>query len=236
VSTALRRVGLIGGMSFESTVVYYRLLNEAIRQARGGLSSADLVMHSVDFAPIAAMQTAGQWDEAGQVLAGAAQGLEKAGAQAMLICTVTMHLVADAVAGAVDVPLIHVIDETAFALKRAGCHRPLLLATRYTMEQGFYQAHMARHDVEVMVPDAQARKEVHAIIFDELCQGVVSDASRQILLAIIEAARAQGSDSVILGCTEVGLILDPGALILPGFDSAVIHVQAAARFALGQDA
>lgn len=236
MSTALRRVGLIGGMSFESTVVYYRLLNEAIRQARGGLSSADLVMHSVDFAPIAAMQTAGQWDEAGQVLAQAAQGLEKAGAQAILICTVTMHLVADAVAGAVDVPLIHVIDETAFALKRAGYRRPLLLATRYTMEQGFYQAHMARHDVEVMVPDAQARKEVHAIIFDELCQGVVSDASRQILLTIIEAARAQGADSVILGCTEVGLILDPDALILPGFDSAVIHVQAAARFALGQDA
>lgn len=236
MSTALRRVGLIGGMSFESTVVYYRLLNEAIRQARGGLSSADLVMHSVDFAPIAAMQTAGQWDEAGQALAQAAQGLEKAGAQAMLICTVTMHLVADAVAGAVDVPLIHVIDETAFALQRAGCRRPLLLATRYTMEQGFYQAHMAHHDVEVMVPDAQARKEVHAIIFDELCQGVVSDASRQILLAIIEAARMQGADSVILGCTEVGLILDPDALILPGFDSAVIHVQAAARFALGQDA
>lgn len=236
MSTALRRVGLIGGMSFESTVVYYRLLNEAIRQARGGLSSADLVMHSVDFAPIAAMQTAGQWDEAGQALAQAAQGLEKAGAQAMLICTVTMHLVADAVAEAVDVPLIHVIDETAFALKRAGCRRPLLLATRYTMEQGFYQTHMARHDVEVMVPDAQARKEVHAIIFDELCQGVVSDASRQILLTIIEAARAQGADSVILGCTEVGLILDPDALILPGFDSAVIHVQAAARFALGQDA
>lgn len=236
MSTALRRVGLIGGMSFESTLVYYRLLNEAIRQARGGLSSADLVMHSVDFAPIAAMQTAGQWDEAGQALAQAAQGLEKAGAQAMLICTVTMHLVADAVAGAVDVPLIHVIDETAVALKRAGCRRPLLLATRYTMEQGFYQAHMARHDVEVMVPDAQARKEVHAIIFDELCQGVVSDASRQILLTIIEAARMQGADSVILGCTEVGLILDPDALILPGFDSAVIHVQAAARFALGQDA
>lgn len=234
MSGALRRVGLIGGMSFESTLVYYRLLNEAIRQARGGLSSADLVMHSVDFAPIAAMQTAGQWDEAGQVLAQAAQGLEKAGAQAMLICTVTMHLVADAVAGAVNVPLIHVIDETAFALQRAGCRRPLLLATRYTMEQGFYQAHMARHDVEVMVPDAQARKEVHAIIFDELCQGVVNDASRQILLTIIEAARAQGADSVILGCTEVGLILDPDALILPGFDSAVIHVQAAARFALGQ--
>jgi aspartate racemase len=191
-------------------------------------------MHSVDFAPIAAMQTAGQWDEAGQVLAQAAQGLEKAGAQAILICTVTMHLVADAVAGAVDVPLIHVIDETAFALKRAGCRRPCCWP-RATMEQGFYQAHMARHDVEVMVPDAQARKEVHAIIFDELCQGVV-DASRQILLTIIEAARMQGADSVILGCTEVGLILDPDALILPGFDSAVIHVQAAARFALGQDA
>lgn len=232
--SALRRVGLIGGMSFESTIIYYKLLNEAIRAARSGLSSADLVMHSVDFAPIAVMQSEDRWEDAGRELAEAARGLEAAGAQAMLICTVTMHLVADAVAGAIKVPLIHVIDETATALKQAGCCRPLLLATRYTMEQGFYQAHMARHDIEVMVPDAPARAQVHAIIFEELCQGKVLDASRQILLAIIDAARAQGADSVILGCTEVGLILDPAALVLPGFDSAVIHVEAAARFALGQ--
>ncbi|MDE1916205.1 MAG: aspartate/glutamate racemase family protein [Sphingomonadales bacterium] len=229
----MRRIGLIGGMSFESTIVYYRLLNEAIRTARGGLSSADLVMHSVDFAPIAQMQSEDRWEDAGRELASAARGLEAAGAQAMLICTNTMHLVADAVAGAISVPLIHVIDETAAALKQAGCRRPLLLATRYTMEQGFYQTHMARHDIEVMVPDAQARKEAHAIIFEELCQGQVLDASRQILLTIIEAAKARGADSVILGCTELGLILDPEALMLPGFDSAVIHVQAAARFALG---
>jgi aspartate racemase len=229
----LRRVGLIGGMSFESTIVYYKLLNEAIRAARGGLSSADLVMHSVDFAPIAAMQREDRWDEAGAALARAAQGLEKAGAQAVLICTNTMHLVADAVADAIAVPLIHVIDETAHALAGAGYRRPLLLATRYTMEHGFYQAHMARHDIAVMVPDAAARAQVHAIIFDELCQGKVLDSSRAVLLAIIEAARAQGADSVILGCTEVGLILDPAALALPGFDSAVIHVEAAARFMLG---
>lgn len=231
---SLRRIGLIAGMSFESSIVYYRLLNEAIRAARGGLNSADLVMHSVNFAPIAVMQTEGRWDDAGQALADAARGLEQAGAQAVLICTVTMHLVADAVAAAVDVPVIHVIDETAAALKRAGCARPLLIATRYTMEQGFYQAHMARHGVEVMVPDAPARAQVHAIIFDELCQGKVLDGSRAVLLAIIDAARAQGADSVILGCTEIGLILDPDALVLPGFDSAVVHVQAAARFALGQ--
>jgi aspartate racemase len=231
--STLRRVGLIGGMSFESTIVYYRLLNEAIREARGGLSSADLVMHSVDFAPIAVMQRENRWGDAGAQLAQAARGLKAAGAQAMLICTVTMHLVAEAVADAVDVPLIHVIDETALALKAAGCRKPLLIATRYTMEQGFFQARMARHDIAVTVPDSAARGQVHAIIFDELCQGKILDPSRMVLLAIIDAARAQGADSVILGCTEIGLILDPDALKLPGFDAAVIHVRAAARFALG---
>jgi aspartate racemase len=229
----LRRIGLIGGMSFESSIVYYRLLNEAIRAARGGLASADMVMHSVNFAPIAAMQTEGRWDDAGQALAQAAQGLERAGADCVLICTVTMHLVAEAVASAVDVPLIHVIDETAAALRAAGCGKPLLIATRYTMEQGFFQEHMARHDITVITPDAPARKQVHDIIFDELCQGRIEDASRQILMTLIDVAHAQGADSVILGCTEIGLILDPDALVLPGFDCAAIHVAAAARFALG---
>lgn len=229
----LRRVGLIGGMSFESTIVYYKLLNEAIRAARGGLSSADLVMHSVDFAPIAVMQREDRWEDAGRELAQAARGLAAAGAKAMLICTVTMHLVADAVTEATNVPLIHVIDETAKALAGAGCRKPLLIATRYTMEQGFFQKRMAGHGIEAMVPDAAARGQVHAIIFEELCQGKILDASRAVLLAIIDAARAQGADSVILGCTEIGLILDPEALVLPGFDAAAIHVQAAARFALG---
>lgn len=228
----MKTIGLIGGMSFESSLVYYRMINEAVRNRLGGLNSAEVILHSVDFARIVALQKAGRWDCAAKALSDVARGLEAAGADTVLICTNTMHLVADAVADAVKVPLINIIDETAAALTAAGCRKPLLLATRYTMEHGFYAARMARHGIEIMVPDASGRTRTHEVIFDELCQGRIEDASRSDLIALIETAKADGADAVILGCTEICLILDPAALPLRGFDSTAIHAAAAVDFAL----
>lgn len=232
----MRTIGLIGGMSFESSAVYYRLVNEMVRERLGGLASAEVLMHSVNFADIVALQKAGRWDDAAARLADVAKRLEIAGADCVLICTNTMHLVSDEVASNISVPLIHIIDETASALKAAGSRRPLLLATRYTMEHGFYSERMTRNGVSVMVPEAADRTTVHDVIFNELCAGIIRDSSREKLMAIIERAKASGADSVILGCTEICLILDPEALPLPGFDTTTIHAKAAVSFALaGQD-
>ncbi|MBZ5758450.1 MULTISPECIES: aspartate/glutamate racemase family protein [Rhizobium] len=228
----MRTIGLIGGMSFESSAVYYRLVNEMVRDAHGGLTSAEVLMHSVNFADIVALQKAGRWTDAARRLGDVAAGLERAGADCVLICTNTMHLIAEEVAARISVPLVHIIDETASALKAAGRRRPLLLATRYTMEHGFYADRMAELGVSVMVPDVDDRTAVHDIIFDELCAGKVRDESRVKLLEIVERAKAGGADSVILGCTEICLILDAEKLPLPGFDSTTIHAQAAVHFAL----
>ena len=231
----MKTIGLIGGMSFESSAVYYRQVNEAVRARLGGLTSAEVLMHSVNFAEIVALQKAGRWDLAAKRLGDVATGLEKAGADCVLICTNTMHLVADEVQARIDVPLINIIDETAHALKAGGAKHPLLLATRYTMEQPFYAERMKRHGIEIMVPDAEGRTVTHYVIFEELCAGRVLDASRGKLNAIIEQAKAEGADSVILGCTEICLILDPTMLQLPGYDSTTIHAEAAVTFALQGD-
>ncbi|MBX9470054.1 MAG: aspartate/glutamate racemase family protein [Rhizobium sp.] len=228
----MQMIGLIGGMSFESSAVYYRLVNEAVRARLGGLSSAEVILHSVNFEEIVALQKAGLWDAAADRLARAAEGLERAGAGCVLICTNTMHLVAEPVASRISVPLINIIDETATVLAERDAKRPLLLATRYTMEHGFYAERMRRHGIEVMVPDADGRTVTHDIIFSELCAGEVRPQSRETLVAIIEKAKAEGADSVILGCTEICLILDPDNLPLPGFDSTTIHADAAVEFAL----
>lgn len=228
----MRSIGLIGGMSFESSAVYYRLVNEMVRDACGGLTSAEVLMHSVNFAEIVALQKAGRWDDAASRLGDVAAGLQKAGADCVLICTNTMHLIADAVAARISVPLIHIIDETAAALKASGRKKPLLLATRYTMEHGFYTDRMAVLGVSIMTPEAEDRTTVHNIIFDELCAGRVLEESRQKLLDVIARAQAAGADSVILGCTEICLILDPKNLPLPGFDTTAIHARAAVDFAL----
>ncbi|MFC6446002.1 aspartate/glutamate racemase family protein [Shinella zoogloeoides] len=229
----MKTIGLIGGMSFESTAVYYRMINEAARERLGGLHSADVLVHSVDFQSIVDLQKAGRWDAAGERLGAVAAGLEKAGAQCVLICTNTMHLVADAVQEAVSAPVINIIDEVARDILAAGKRRPLLLATRYTMEHGFYANRMKDAGLDVMVPDEAGRALMHSVIFNELCQGKVLDTSRERVLALIETARAAGADSVILGCTEICLLLDPDALTLPGFDSTAIHARAAVDFALG---
>ncbi len=228
----MRKIGLIGGMSFESSAVYYRMINEAVRARLGALHSAEVMLHSVDFQTIVDLQKAGRWDDAAKRLSEVAQGLEAAGAACVLICTNTMHLIADEVQSSITVPLINIIDETAASMKAAGIKRPLLLATRYTMEHGFYTDRMAADGVDVMVPNAEDRTLVHDIIFNELCAGTILDTSRQALMAVIERAKNQGADAIILGCTEICLILDPHNLPLPGFDSTAIHAQAAVDFAL----
>ncbi|MFJ4141172.1 aspartate/glutamate racemase family protein [Pseudomonas sp. NPDC089734] len=230
----MRTIGLIGGMSFEGSAVYYRRLNQAINQRLGGLHSAQVLLHSVDFEVIVHMQKTGRWDEAGVYLANVARSLEKAGADCVMICAVTMHLVADAVAAATSLPFIHIVDSVAERLKAEGRRKPLLIATRYTMENGFYPARMKTHGIDVRVPDAEGRAAIHGIIFDELSLGKVFDASRDILIKLIEVAKAEGADSVIFGCTEICLILETDQLPLPGYDSTAIHVEAAVAFALGE--
>lgn len=228
----MKTIGLIGGMSFESSAVYYRLINEAVRDRLGGIASADILMHSLNFAEIVALQKAGRWDEAAARLVASARNLESAGAGCVLICTNTMHLVADTVADAISVPLIHIVDVTAQAIRNAVCRRPLLLATRYTMEHGFYTERMRTFGLDPMVPDAADRGFVHDVIFDELCAGTVRDASREGYCTIIGKARDEGADCVILGCTEICLLLDPDDLALPGFDSTHLHARAAVDLAM----
>lgn len=231
----MKTIGLIGGMSFESTAVYYQTLNRLARDRFGGLASAEILLHSVNFADIVALQKGGRWAEAGARLAEIANRLEAAGADCILICTNTMHKIADSVRAAISVPLIDIIDETAMALTTAGKRRPLLLATRYTMEDGFYHRGMQRHGLDVVVPEEPARTRVHDVIFSELCAGRVLDASRAELVGIIEDSKTIGADSVILGCTEICLSLDPARLPLAGFDSTAIHCRAAARFAFAEE-
>ncbi len=226
----MRTVGLLGGMSAESTTLYYQAMNRLVRERLGGLHSMQMLMWSVDFAPIAQMQADGDWEAAGEVLAEAAARLEGAGAQAIMIGANTMHLVADQVQAAVSVPLIHIADATADAVKAAGCSRPLLLATRFTMEKPFYRDRLSAQGVEAMIPDDADRTRLHAIIYDELCQGVITQTSKVEVLAMI--AKAGGADCVIFGCTEVGLLLSPDDLTLPVIDTALVHALAGVDFAL----
>lgn len=225
-----RLIGLIGGISAESTAYYYETLNALVRERLGGLHSARLLVWSVDFAPVAELQAAGDWDAAAVQFADIARRLEAAGAEAVLICANTMHLVADQVAAAVNIPLIHIGEATAEALVRIGSRRPLLLGTRYTMEMGFYRDYLAARGLEALVPDEADRVRLHAIIYDELCRGVVSPASKAVVLDII--ARSGPADAVIFACTEIGLLLAPSDLEAPVVDTAIVHARAAVDFAL----
>ena len=228
----MKVLGLIGGMSAESTQVYYRELNRLVRDRLGGLASAELILWSVDFAPIAELQAKDAWDETGAILAGVARRLAAAGAEAILICANTMHINAPEIAAAVGVPLIHIADATAAALKARGVRRPLLLATRYTMEKAFYRDRMAELGLPCSVPEEADRARLQAIIFDELCQGVISPSSKAEVLGMIERGCAAGADAVIFGCTEIGLLIDPAELELPAVDTAIAHCEAAVAFAL----
>lgn len=237
MGTKMKRIGLIGGMSWESTAVYYKRLNEQVRDMLGGLNSADLVLRSVNFEDIVALQKRGAWDDAANALTSAARDLERAGADMILICTNTMHIMADAVQAAVDVPLLHIADITGEAVTGAACHRPLLLATLYTMEKDFYRQRMEeRFGLDVLVPEQDDRHDVHEIIFGELCRGVVTPASKQRYLDIVAKGKAAGADSVILGCTEIGLLVEASDFDIPAFDSTLLHADAAIRLSLAAEA
>lgn len=229
----MKTIGLIGGMSWVSTAIYYRLINEMVRARLGGFHSAQIALWSVDFAEIERMQIAGEWGRAGERLADAARRLERAGADVILICANTMHKVADAVAAAVHVPLLHIADATAVEIKRNNCKHPLLLATRYTMEQDFYTGRLReKHGIDVRVPNEADRTLVHAIIFEELVRDIVKPESKARYLDVVERARKGGADGVIFGCTEIGMLLSPKDFKDPCFDTAAIHAQAAVDFAL----
>ena len=230
----MKTLGLIGGMSWESTAVYYRLLNQMTRERLGGSHSAPLILWSVDFEPITEMQADGRWDEAAAVLVDAARRLERAGADGLMICANTMHRMADEVQAAVSIPLIHVADATAQAVKAAGVQRPLLLATSYTMEQSFYRDRLAVGGVEVTIPGEVDRLRLQRMIFEELVRGVFNPQSKAALLQIVGAERARGADGVILGCTEFGMLVGPGDVDVPSFDTTEIHARAGLAFALGK--
>ncbi|HEV2531219.1 aspartate/glutamate racemase family protein [Phenylobacterium sp.] len=229
----MKTLGLIGGMSAESTAVYYREINRLVRERLGGLHSAALILWSVDFAPIAAWQAKDDWDATGRALAEAARRLEAAGAEAIVICANTMHINAPQVQAATAIPLIHIADATAAALTARGVARPLLLATRYTMEKPFYRDRLAALGLPSLIPDAADRDRLQAIIFDELVKGVITPDSKAAALAMIDRGRAAGADGVIFGCTEIGLLIDPAELDLPAVDTAIVHCEAAVDFALG---
>lgn len=229
----MRTLGLIGGMSWESTVPYYRTVNETVKQRLGGLHSAQVVLYSVDFAAIEALQRAGDWTTAGQRLAEAAAAVERAGADCIVLCTNTMHKVAPAIESAVRIPLLHIADATAAPIKARGIARVGLLGTRFTMEQDFYKERLTRgHGIDVVVPDADGRTLVHRVIYEELCLGEVLDASRAAVRRVIARLVDDGAQAVILGCTELTLLVRTEDSSVPLFDTTEIHARAAAEWAL----
>lgn len=228
----MKTLGLIGGMSWESTIPYYRFINEAIKARLGGLHSARLVLYSVDFEEIARLQHAGDWDAAGQVLADAAQRLERAGAEALVICTNTMHKVAPAIEAKVRIPVLHVVDAVAAEIRAAGFHKVGLLGTRFTMEQPFYAQYLARHGLTTLVPEQADRDLVHRVVYEELCLGKIADASRDEYRRIMATLAAQGAEAIILGCTEISMLVGPQDASVPLFDTTAIHARKAAEWAV----
>ncbi|MBK4217404.1 aspartate/glutamate racemase family protein [Paracoccus caeni] len=230
----MRMIGVLGGMSWVSTAHYYDRLNRLAAEAGGGLSSAPILLHSVDFAEIAALQKADRWDEAGAILADAAAGLQRAGAEVMILATNTMHLVAPQIEAAISVPFIHIADATGAAIKAQGLSRPGLIATGFTMEKPFYIDRLQAFGLQPLIPDTAARADIHRIIFDELCKDVVSDTSRAAFEAAARELAGQGADCLILGCTEVGLLLGQHNVPVPVFDTVELHCRAAIEAALSR--
>ncbi|MFC4821086.1 aspartate/glutamate racemase family protein [Dokdonella ginsengisoli] len=219
-------------MSWESTLPYYRRINERVRERLGGLHSAELLLYSVDFAAVEALQHRGDWDAAGRMLAAASQALQRAGAQALVICTNTMHRVLPQIEPGLEIPVLHIADATAARIRAAGLARVGLLGTRFTMEQDFYRGRLAQHGLEVLVPDEAQRALVHRVIYDELCQGRCLPQSRDAYRAVIADLVAAGAEAVILGCTEIGLLVGADDSAVPLFDTTVIHAEHAADWAL----
>lgn len=229
----MRTIGLIGGMSWESSAEYYRIVNETVKARLGGLHSAQVLLYSVDFAAIEELQHAGEWDRAADILVDAARRLERGGADFIVLCTNTMHKVADQIAGAVAIPFVHIADPTAAQIKAAGFTTIGLLGTRFTMEQDFYRGRLTgQHGLTVLVPDDADRAVIHRVIYEELCLGVIRDDSRDAYRAIMARLVEQGAQAIILGCTEIMLLVGEGDATVPLFDTTRLHAETAAALAL----
>lgn len=229
----MKTIGLIGGMSWESSAEYYRILNEKVKQELGGLHSAKCILFSVDFGEIEALQAKGDWEEAGKRMSGAAQSLEKAGADFLILCTNTMHKVADVVEEAVSIPMLHIADATAERVKREKIETIGLIGTKYTMEMSFYKERLKSKGLAAVIPQESERTEVNRIIFEELCAGETRQSSKKYFQEVIQKMVEKGAEGVILGCTEIGLLIKPEELEVPVFDTVLLHAQTAVKQALG---
>ncbi|EEQ14951.1 putative aspartate/glutamate racemase [Yersinia frederiksenii] len=229
----MKILGLIGGMSWESTIPYYRMINQQVKEQLGGLHSAKIILYSVDFHDIEQLQAKGDWQTAAQVLSDAAVSLKRAGAEVIVVCTNTMHKVADDIETASGLPLLHIADATATQIKRQGISKIGLLGTRYTMEQDFYRGRlMEKHDIDVITPDSADREIINRIIYEELCLGIISENSRQEYRRIMGKLEQQGVQGIIFGCTEITLLVNAQDANVPVFDTTAIHAKAAAEYAL----
>lgn len=228
----MKTIGLIGGMSWESTVTYYRIINETIKDRLGGLHSAKCILYSVDFDEIERYQSSGEWGKSAAVLVEAAQALEKAGADFIVICTNTMHKVAPGISERIHIPILHIADMTAIALKKAAIRTVGLLGTKYTMLEDFYKAVLMDNDIEVVIPDNEDIETVNRIIYDELCLGIISEESKNTYLKIISKLSKEGAQGIILGCTEIGLLIKQSDTDIPIFDTTLIHAEQAALEAI----
>lgn len=228
----MKTIGLIGGMSWESTVTYYRVINEEIKKRLGGFHSGKILLYSVDFDEIEKCQMSGEWEKSGEILADAAKRLEKAGADFIVICTNTMHKVFGQVQAAVKIPVLHIAETTAEIMKKDKITKTGLLGTKFTMEQDFYKSVLAENGIEAVVPDEDGRKTVNDVIYNELCMGQIKESSKKQFLEIIEKLRDQGAQAVILGCTEIGLLVEQKDVDIPVYDTALIHAEVAAEKSL----
>ena len=229
----MKTLGMIGGMSPESTVLYYQIINREVNRRLGGNNSANIVMHSVNFAEIVALQAQGNWQQAGVLLADSAQKLAQMGAEGLVLATNTMHKVADVIQAAVEIPLLHVVDATAAAIHAQGLDKVGLLGTRFTMSDGFYTQRMRELGIATVLPNEAQQAEIHRVIFEELCCNRFTDTAKRYYQQVVEDLQAQGAQGVILGCTEIGLLLQAQDCVLPVWDSAVIHALAAVEWILG---
>ncbi len=230
----MKTIGLLGGMSWESTQSYYRIINQVVARELGGLHSAKCLLYSMDFAEIEQLQSAGEWERSAEILADAARALARGGAEFLVICTNTMHKLAPEIESAVGIPLLHIADLTADELIKAGIQKVGLLGTRYTMEQEFYRQRLTFRGIDVLIPNAEDRQLVNRVIYDQLCRGIVDPLSRAEYLRIIETLAGQGAQGMVLGCTEIGLLVSPQDTPMHLFDTAQIHAERAALYALGK--
>lgn len=228
----MKTIGLLGGMSWESTVHYYQIINEEVQNKLGGLHSAKIVLYSVEFSEIEQYQSSGQWEKCGEILGNAARSIEAAGADFILICSNTIHKVAPQIASMIQIPIIHIADATADELEKCSIKRVGLLGTKYTMTQDFYKNRLADRKIEVLIPDTSDVETINTIIFEELCVGKINEESRKKLQQMIEKLKENGAEGVILGCTELGLLIQQSDASIPVFDTTVIHAKRVAQIAM----